>query len=246
MFHTTSIVNKKAKIEKNVQIGPYSIIHENVTIEENTIIEGFCEIGYPTKLSERKNLYIGKDSHIRSHSIFYEGSSFKDKLVTGHRVTVRENTHAGLNFQIGTLSDIQGDCIIGDYVRTHSSVHIGKKSTLGNYIWIFPYVVLTNDPTPPSDTMIGVTVKDFAVIATMAVLLPGVIINEHSIIGAHSLVTKDVPQGMVVAGNPAKILCEASTIKLKDNSYVSAYPWPKHFNRGYPDCIKEEWKNIFK
>jgi serine acetyltransferase len=93
--------------------------------------------------------------------------------------------------------------------------------------------------------MLGVAVKDFAVIATMAVILPGITVNEHALVGAHSLVNKDVPYGMVVAGNPAKILCETSKIKLKDNPQLSAYPWPRHFRRGYPDSVTEEWRSMF-
>ena len=245
MAQKNAIVSPKAKLGKNVTIGHCSVIYDNVIIGDNTVIEGFCEIGYPTKLSDDHPLIIGNNSHIRSHSIFYEGSTFKENLVTGHRVTVREKIHAGLNLQIGTLSDLQGDCRIGDYVRMHSNVHIGKHSSLGNFIWIFPYVVLTNDPHPPSETMLGVTVKDFAVLATMAVILPGVTINEHSLVGAHSLVNKDVPKGMVVGGNPAKVLCEASSIKLKDNEKLSAYPWPIHFHRGYPDSIVDKWMTMF-
>jgi UDP-3-O-[3-hydroxymyristoyl] glucosamine N-acyltransferase len=48
-------------------------------------------------------------------------------MVTGHHVIVRENTVAGLVFQIGTLSEIQGDCSIGDYVRFQSNIFVGKN-----------------------------------------------------------------------------------------------------------------------
>ena len=245
MIHKSAIVSAKAHIGNNVKIGHYSIIYDNVVIGDNTVIEGFCEIGYPTDLAGKRPLIIGNDSHVRSHSVLYEGSVFGEKLVTGHRATVRENTRAGLNFQIGTLSDIQGDCEIGDYVRTHSNVHVGKHSKIGNFVWIFPYVVLTNDPHPPSETRLGVTVKDYAVIATMSVILPGITVNEHSLVGAHSLVNKDVPSGVVVAGNPAKVLCEITAVKLKNSKQVSAYPWPRHFKRGYPETVIEEWKSLF-
>lgn len=245
MIHKSAIISPKAKIGNNVTIGHNSVIYDNVEIGDNTIIDGFCEIGYPTKLSTGNPLIIGNNSHIRSHSIFYEGSSFKEELLTGHRVTVREKTHAGKNLQVGTLSDIQGDCLLGDYVRTHSNVHIGKHTVIGNYVWIFPYVIFTNDPHPPSEIMLGVTVKDFAVIATMSVILPGITVNEHSLVGAHSLVNRDVPAGMVVAGNPAKVLCETTAIKFKNNKENSVYPWPRHFKRGYPDSVINEWKLIF-
>jgi acetyltransferase-like isoleucine patch superfamily enzyme len=241
MIHPSAIISPKARLGENISIGANSIIYDNVEIGDNTRIEAFCEIGYATPLAAGKPLIIGKNSLIRSHSIFYEGSCFGDELSTGHRVTVRENTMAGLNLQIGTLSDFQGDCAIGDYVRTHSNVHIGKKSIIGNYVWIFPYVVLTNDPHPPSHILQGVTVKDFAVIATMSVILPGIIIDEHSLVAAHSLVNRNVPKGMVVGGNPAKVICETSKIKLKDQD-KSAYPWTSHFHRGYPEEVVKDWK----
>ena len=47
-------------------------------------------------------------------------------IKTGHRVTVREGVKAGSDLQIGTLTDLQGDCTIGNYVRMHSNVHVGK------------------------------------------------------------------------------------------------------------------------
>ncbi len=242
LIHPSALIAPKAKLAENVKVGPFTIIHENVEIGADTVIDGFCELGYPTELADGQPLIIGSGSKIRSHSVFYEGSSFGEKLVTGHRVTVREKTLAGENLQIGTLSDIQGDCVIGDFVRFHSNVHVGKKSGIGNFVWIFPYVVLTNDPHPPSNILKGVTVEDYAVIATMAVILPGVNIGRSSFVGAHSLVTKDVEQNMVVSGAPAKAVCPTAKILLQDDSGQPAYPWTRHFHRGYPEHIVSSWK----
>jgi UDP-3-O-[3-hydroxymyristoyl] glucosamine N-acyltransferase len=229
-------------IGRNTSIGPHTIIHEGTNVGANSFIDGYCEIGYPSPLAEGQPLIIGKEALIRSHSVFYSGSTFGPGLNTGHRVTVREKTQAGKNLQIGTLSDIQGDCVIGNYVRFHSNVHIGKESKIGNFVWIYPYVVLTNDPTPPSDNLIGVTIGDFAVIATMSVILPGVVIGSRSLIGAHSLVTKNVPDGIVFFGVPAKDKGDASSIKLPDGSGRRSYPWMDRFFRGYPEEIVKTWK----
>lgn len=241
MIHSTSIVSPIAVIGNNVSIGPYTIVHDNVIIGDGTKIESHCEIGYPSPLAKGESLNIGPFSLIRSHSVFYTGSNFGERLVTGHRVTVREKTKAGKNLQIGTLGDIQGHCNIGDYVRFHSNVHIGQSSTVGNYVWIFPYVVLTNDPHPPSDVLQGVTIKDFAAIATMSVILPGVTVGEGALIAAHSTVSRDVAPDTVVGGSPAEFICESSKIKLKDGSGKSAYPWRQHFHRGYPEEIVKRW-----
>jgi acyl-[acyl carrier protein]--UDP-N-acetylglucosamine O-acyltransferase len=239
-IHGSAIVSDKAVLGKNVKVGPFCIIYDNVVIGDNTVVEAYCELGVANHLSGGAPLVIGANSHVRSHSVFYEGSNFGEKLVTGHRVTVREKTLAGKNLQIGTLSDIQGHCSIGDYVRFHSNVHIGQKSSIGNYVWIFPYVVLTNDPHPPSDVLNGVTVGDFAVIATMSVVLPGAKIAEGCLIGAHSSLKGDTEPDMVYAGSPAKKICATSRIKLSDGS-GSAYPWRKHFSRGYPEEVVKGW-----
>ena len=246
MIHHTAIISPKAQIADDVSIGPFCIIHDNVIIGEGTKIESHCEIGCSSNLADGLPLVIGAHSLIRSHSVFYEGSTFGDRLITGHRVTVREKTSAGIGFQIGTLSDIQGHCEIGDFVRFHSNVHIGQHSKIGNFVWIFPYVVLTNDPHPPSNIMIGVTLEDYVAIATMSVILPGVTVRKGALVGAHSSVARDVDPDTVVGGVPAKFLCETSKIKLKNGSGASAYPWRRHFHRGYPEHIIVDWQNEFK
>lgn len=238
-------VSPKAKLGLRAKIGDFSIVHDNVVLGDDVTIESHCIIGYPTPLAQGQPLLIGDRSFIRSHSVFYEGSSFGPGLITGHRVTVRENLKAGAALQIGTLSDLQGNCEIGDYVRTHSNVHIGQKTTIGNYVWIFPYAVFTNDPHPPSDTMLGVTVEDYVVVATMSCILPGVRLGARSFVGAHSLVSRDVEPDSLVTGVPAKKIGSTSLIKLKDDPTRSAYPWMGRFHRGYPSPIVEQWKKEF-
>jgi UDP-3-O-[3-hydroxymyristoyl] glucosamine N-acyltransferase len=239
-IHSTALISPKAVIGENVSVGAFTIVHDNVVIGDNCIIESHCILGASNHVSAGALLKISNNSHIRSHSIFYEGSTFGEKLVTGHRVTVREKTIAGENLQIGTLSDIQGDCAIGDFVRMHSNVHIGQKTKIGNFVWIFPYVVFTNDPHPPSNTLQGASAADFSVIATMSVVLPGANIAKGVLLGAHSTIKGDTEADMVYAGSPAKLICPTNKIKLK-NSVESAYPWRRHFHRGYPEHIVNEW-----
>ena len=238
-IHPTAIISPKAKLGNNVEIGPSTIVYDNVVIGDNSIIGAFCEIGVANHLSKGEPLVIGANANIRSHSIFYEGSYFGEGLTTGHRVTVRELVKAGKNLQIGTLSDLQGHCEIGDYVRFHSNVHIGQKSKIGNFVWIFPYVVLTNDPYPPSDSLVGVTVQDFAAIATMSVILPGATIAEGCLIGAHSTVKGTTEPHSIYVGSPAKNVGSTSKIKLENGE--PAYPWTTHFKRGYPTDITDKW-----
>jgi len=162
-------------------------------------------------------------------------------------VTVREHTVAGDGWHLGTLSDVQGEVTIGQYVHMHSSVHVGQLTVIGDYVWIFPYTVLTNDPHPPSDGYLeGAVVEDFAVIATMCCILPGVRVGTRSLVGAQSLVTRDVPPDTVVAGVPAKERGPTGNVKLRDETGAPAYPWMRHFHRGYPPEVVADWEATYR
>ena len=241
IIHPTAIISPHARIGKNVEVGPFTVIHDHVQIGSDTRIDGFCELGYPTRLADGLPLIIGCESVIRSHSVFYQGSSFGDGLMTGHQVTVREKTVAGKGFQIGTLGDIQGSCEIGHYVKTQSSVTIGQHSKIGNFVRMYPGVLLTNDPNPPSDVILGVTIEDYVVVAVKVTLLPGVHIGKGCFITAHSLVGQDMLDDSLVSGSPAKRLCKASDMRMKNDVRVRAYPWRKRFVRGYPESVVEKW-----
>lgn len=243
-IHPTSSVDSRAIIGEGVEVGAFSIIHPNVKLGNRVKIGNYCELGLPTSLGDGSPLEIGDDALIRSHSIFYESSKFGPGLTTGHSVIVRENTTAGLNLQIGTSCELQGDISIGDYVRFQSSVFVGKKTKIGNFVWILPYVIFTNDPTPPSDYLIGSTVEDFATIAAGAIILPGLKIGHHSLVAAASCVTKDVLPHTVVAGVPANTKGKVESVLRRDGSFKPAYPWTNHFRRGYPPEIVSAWENL--
>jgi acetyltransferase-like isoleucine patch superfamily enzyme len=241
LIHPSSYVSQKAKLGDGVEVGPFSIIHPNVMLGNRVKIGSYCELGISAPHGDGTPLIIGDDSFIRSHSVFYESSSFGAGLITGHHVIVREKTTAGVGFQIGTLSEIQGDCSVGDYARFQSSVFVGKKTVIGNFVWILPYVVLTNDPTPPSNVLMGCIIEDYASVAAASVVLPGVTVGHHSLVAAQACVTKNVPPNMVVAGVPARVVGDANAIKLRDGSNRSAYPWTRHFTRGYPASVTGDW-----
>lgn len=238
--HSTALLSPKAQIGDNCTIGAYTTIHDHVVLGSNSTVEAYCELGYPQKGLDDSPLVIGEYAHIRSYALLYQGSTFGDHLHTGHRVTVREKTLAGRYLSIGTLGDIQGDCQIGDYTRFHSNVHIGQKSSIGDFVWIFPYTVLTNDPHPPSYDLLGVNVDDFAIIATMTTILPGVHIGSEALIGAMSLVNKDVPARAIVFGVPAK---ERGTIaQVKDFNGNAVYPWFPNMKERYPEEAESLWE----
>lgn len=233
------VIRADVCIKSGTFIGRATIVHENVEIGCHSFVGYSCELGIDTPLAKSKKLVFGDHSCIRSKSIFYIGSTFQDALQTGHAVVVRENIQAGLGLQIGTQSDLHGDNILGNYVRLHSNVNVSKYCILHSFVWLFPHVVLSNDPLPPSDDMQGVEVGEYALIAARSIVLPGVKIGEHSFVGAASTVTKDVEDYSLVLGSPARHVKDVRDIKDKNGN--TKYPWKYNFHRGYPQEVVNEW-----
>lgn len=236
-------ISPKAKIGKNVRIGDNTTIYDNVVIEDNTIISDHCVIGEPnnsyyTDFEDYTNppTLIGENSIIRSFTIIYAGCMTGRQFSTGHRVTIRENSIFGDCCRVGTITDIQGNCSFGKHCWLHSNVHIGQGSKIGDFVFIYPYVVFTNDPTPPSNTCMAPEVGDYSQIAVFSTLLPGVKIGKHVLVGAGSIVSKDIPDYKLAVGSPAKIVKDVRDI-ISRESGESHYPWPKRFSRGMP------WEN---
>ena len=232
-------ISTTAIIGKNVRIGDNTTIYDNVIIGDNTIIADNCTIGEPLNDYYHSQDYInprtiiGANSLIRSYTIIYADVVLGEGFSTGHRVTIREKTKMGIKCRIGTLSDIQGHTTFGNYCWLHSNVHIGQQSKIGNFVFIYPYVVFTNDPHPPSNVCNGPTVGDYSQIAVFSVLLPGVQIGKHCLIGANSIVSKNFDDFSLILGNPAKHIKDVRDLISKETNKPH-YPWPENFERGMP------------
>ncbi|MFC1606565.1 acyltransferase [Candidatus Latescibacterota bacterium] len=115
--------------------------------------------------------------------------------------------------------DIGDETFVGPFVEITRNVKIGKKCLIESHSFICDSVVIednvfighgvmfTNDMYPRTDRYVAyhkTLVKSYASIGTNATILGGVTIGQHSIVGAGSVVTKNVPDLSVVAGNPAK------------------------------------------
>lgn len=241
MHPSSAAISTKAKIGSNVTIGPYTLVKDNVVIEDNTVIGSHCILGEETAAGSCGPLIVRANSLIRSHSIFYQGSEFGPHLMTGHGVTVREGIYADEGLKLGTRCDLMGSQKFGKYVRLHSNVFVGPNARIDDFVWVFPGTVITDDPHPPSHTSLGVHLQAYSVVAAACCILPGVTVGSHALVAASSLVKDDVRPGWVVAGRPAQHKFEARHIKLKSDPQSPAYPWTKHFDRGYPEHIVSEW-----
>jgi acetyltransferase-like isoleucine patch superfamily enzyme len=151
----------------NRKIASSVILGENVSLQDFINLYG-CRIGDNTKIGPfveiQKNVTVGRNCKIQSHSFLCEGVSIEDEAFIGH-----------------------GVMFINDrYPR--SATASGALQTEADW------------------KVVPTVVKKGASIGSNATILCGVTVGEGAIVGAGSVVTKDVPPRTIVAGNPAKVI----------------------------------------
>lgn len=191
---------------------------ENVFFAGEPALGAFVIIGEPPRGKKAGELEtrIGAHAVIRSHSVIYAGSVIGDDFQTGHAVLIREENEIGSNVSIGSHTIVEHHVKIGNNVRLHSNVFVPEFSTLEDGCWLGPNVVVTNARYPQShkvkESLRGAHIKRGAKIGANATLLPGVVIGENALVGAGAVVTRDVPDGAVVIGNPARVIKNVNEI----------------------------------
>lgn len=235
---TRFIVADKAEIGRDVSIGVGTVVHKNVVIGDGTCIGPNVVIGEPLPDAygpadyENPPTLIGHESIIRSGTVVYAGCTLGKGLATGHNAIIRENTVCGEKCSFGTFSTSDGDVNIGDRCRFHYYTHICKTAEIRNDVWMFPRSMLLSDMHPPCGRCVeGPRLLDRAVIGSAATISPKVKIGEDAVVAAASMVTKDVPEGMLVMGVPAKPVCKVSEIRCKEGILEHPYPWKDHYGK---------------
>ena len=199
-------------------------LYDNVKIGEGAQIGDYVIIGIPPGSREEGELetVIGDSAIIRSHTVIYAGNVIGDNFQTGHGAMIREENEIGDNVSVGTGSVIEHHVRIEDDVRIHSQVFIPEYSVLEKGCWIGPNVVFTNAPYPSSpqakEHLRGPTIKPHAKIGANATLLPGIVVGQNALVGAGAVAVKDVPEGKIVVGNPARVIKDTSELKAYKSS----------------------------
>lgn len=141
-------------------------------------------------LSDVKSEYIGQKTKVWQYAVIFK------------------QARIGENCNICAHTLIENDVVIGNNVTVKSGVFIWDGIRIEDNVFIGPNVSFTNDKFPRSkvypDRFLITTIKQGASIGANATILPGVTIGVNAMVGAGSVVTKDVPDNAIVIGNPAK------------------------------------------
>ena len=143
-----------------------------------------------------------------SSSIVSEKATIGDGSNIWHFSHIREGVKIGKNVTIGQNVYIDKDVVIGDNCKIQNNVSIYKGVTIGQNVFVGPGVTFTNDLYPEVDDwseekIIPTFVKNGVSIGANSTIVCGITLNESCLIGAGSVVTKDIKSNMIALGNPA-------------------------------------------
>ncbi len=122
--------------------------------------------------------------------------------LSGTIVPIEFNTYAAGRIEIGAHTFVN----YGSSFSAHDLVRIGAHCHLGHYTFVMDnnqHDIIRHAQVPPSERVI---IDDHVWIGSHVIILPGVHIGSYAVIGAGSVVTKDVPSHCLVAGNPARVI----------------------------------------
>ena len=153
-------------------------------------------------------IVINNNYFKHTSSIISEKATIGDGTNIWHFSHIREGAKIGKNVTIGQNVYIDKDVVIGDNCKIQNNVSIYKGVTIGQNVFVGPGVTFTNDLYPEvgnwsEEKIIPTFVKDSVSIGANSTIVCGITLNESCLIGAGSVVTKDIKSKMIALGNPA-------------------------------------------
>lgn len=202
----------------------------NVVIFPGTVIgrppmspSGVTEIDY-SKL-ESKPVYIGDNTIIGANTVIYNNVKIGKNCLIGDGVHIREDVTIGDNCIIGIGCKVGARTVIGNKTRIMDLTNVASDAVIKNNVFVGPGVIMSNDNSMSRDKtkggfdFVGPFIDDWATVGSNASILPGVVVGKDSIVGASSVVTKDVPPGVLVLGIPAKYKRNLKPEEIRVNCY---------------------------
>ncbi len=185
-------------------------------------------VGYkPIRKIKNMDLKIGSRFFAMAGSVIYAGSVLGDNVIVGHNAIIREENIIGDNFSIWDNSVVDYGCFIGNNIKIHCNVYVAQFTKIEDDVFIAPGVIIANDIHPKckfsKKCMRGPIIKQSAIIGVNATINPFVVIGKGAIIGAGSVVTKDIPDRKVAYGNPARIVSDIEDLKCKTG--ITGFPY---------------------
>lgn len=201
MIHPTAIVSPKAEIDSDVEIGPYAIIGDAVTIHSGTVIGPHATIDPYVEIGPGCHIFQFASIGALPQAIKFQGEVTHVKI--GRKTVIREfaTINRGTAFG-GGITEVGDENLLMAYTHVAHDCKTGRG------------VILANNATLAGH----ITVEDYVTIGGLTALHQFVRIGKHAYIGGKSAVVKDVPPYVIAAGDRAK-LHGLNRVGLKRHGY---------------------------
>ena len=154
---------------------------------------------------------MSNEAYIHPNALVEDGVKLGDDTRVWAFVHILPGAVIGRECNICDHVFIEGDVNIGDRVTIKCGVQVWDGLRIESDVFIGPNATFTNDPYPRSKQefeLLQTRVEEGATIGANATILPGITIGAKAMVGAGAVVTKDVPAGSLVVGNPARVIKE--------------------------------------
>jgi UDP-N-acetylglucosamine acyltransferase len=186
VIHPTAIVHPSAMIEEDVEIGPYCIVGENVSIRAGTVLQAHVVVNGWTQIGSECVVYPFATIGAASQDRKYAGERAMTRI--GNRTVLREYVSIQRATGEDQVTAVGDDCLLLAYV------HIAHNCILGNGVTMSNLAQLAGH----------VEIGDFALLGGMAGVHQFTRIGRYAMVGGMSKINKDVPPFFLVEGNPAR------------------------------------------
>jgi len=213
------VIEENVKIGQGTYLGHNVVVHSgtkignNVWVDDGSILGRIPRSGLSSKRKAKQNLpplEIGDECVIGVNAILYQGTKIGNQVLVGDLASIREKNVIGDRSIIGRLVMVEQNTKIGNRVVIQTGSHITGDMTIEDDVFLGDEVSTANDNKMGKGDhfYIGPCIKRGARIGSNATLLPGVVIGQDAVVGAGSVVTKDVPPQAKVMGTRARVVSE--------------------------------------
>ena len=183
-IHPTAIVSPKSEIDIDVEIGPFCVIDDDVKIMKGCKLYNGVSIFSGARIGENNIFYPGSVISALPQDIKFDGG-FSEVFIGNNNtfrecVTVSRGTHATNKTVIGNNCLFMANCHVGHDGRVGDYCILANSAALGGHVHLEDYIIIGG--------LVGI--HQF------------VSVGKHSMIGAHSMIAKDVPPYTLFSGNP--------------------------------------------
>lgn len=201
MIHKTAIIDAKAELDSEVEVGPYCIIGSHVKIGKGTRLSPHVVIDGWTQIGEGCHIFQFASIGAIPQDLKYKGE--ESWVILGNNNVIREF----VTINRGTAPS-GGRTVIGDHNFLMAYCHVAHDCKIGNH------VILAN-----AATLAGhIEIEDYAIVGGLVAVHQFVRLGCHSIIGGSSGANKDIPPYMIANGQRVK-LYGLNTVGLKRHNF---------------------------